>query len=249
MALLRCLTFNIWKNEGDFARRMEAIAALLVAHQPDVVALQECFIAPEIGIDSVLQVAGGRYHVTRYCARAKPRRHAGAWCNSRSDMALLTREKPDTAGRRALPIDLRDGERGLLWADVSAEGRRVRLGCTHFTHLHDVGAQATRHRQALGVVATLQADAQNFILMGDLNAVSDNPALAPIFQNVALCPVARELAAAPGGSVPANGAIDHILPFSTQRTARQVSRRIVCAPDAANFPSDHPAILAEVEIT
>jgi len=249
MALLRCLTFNIWKNEGDFPRRMEAIASLLVAHRPDVVALQECFVAPELGIDSVNEVAGGRYHVTRYCARAKPRWHAGEWRGSRSDMALLTLEAPDAVGRRALPIDLRDGERGLLWADVKTNGRRVRLGCTHFTHLHDAAAQATRSRQALGVVAALQQDVETFILMGDLNAISGDPALAPIFQNGALCPVARSLAASNGGDVPANGAIDHILPFSALGMARQVSRRIVCAPGADNFPSDHPAVLAEVEIT
>jgi endonuclease/exonuclease/phosphatase family metal-dependent hydrolase len=249
MALLRCLTFNIWKNEGDFPRRIEAIAALLATHQPDVVALQECFVAPALGIDSVPQVAGSRYHITRYPARAKPRWHDSAWCDSRSDMAILTREVPVGVGRCALPVDARDGERGLLWVDMRVGQSCVRLACTHFTHLHDTAAQATRGQQAEGVMDILLRVVDTAILMGDLNTVSDDPALAPIFQHPALCPVARDMAAAPGGGVPANGAIDHVLPFATTGGAHLVSRRIICTPDPDGFPSDHPAILAEVSFS
>ncbi len=248
MVRLRCLTFNIWKNEGQFARRMAAIADLVAWHAPDVVALQECFVAPALGVDAALGVAGDAYHVTRFAARAKERWHLGAPCASRSDMAILTRDMPLVTGRHALPEDARDGERGLLWVDLPVGGLRIRLGCTHLTHLHDQAAEGIRRQQAACIAAVLLHDVEAAILMGDFNATSGDAALVPIFHERTLCPVARDMAQVRAGAVPANGAIDHVLAFSRHGTARLIDRRMVCTPDAAGFPSDHPAILAEIEI-
>lgn len=246
MGLLRCLSFNIWKNEGDYPRRMAAIAALLRALKPDVVALQECFVAPALGIDSARTLAGKAWHLTRYPARAKRRWHDGDWRDSRSDMAILSREVPLASGMVALPGDPRDGERGLLWADLPIAGGRIRLGCTHLTHLHDDTAQAVRKAQAAAVMAALTGDGSPAILMGDLNAASTDPALAAMFGHPALCPQARDCAKAPGGDAPANGAIDHVLLFAATVGQRMVSRRIAATPDISGHPSDHPAILAEI---
>ena len=51
-----------------------------------------------------------------------------------------------------------------------------------------------------------------------------------------------------GGEAPVNGAIDHVLLFATAAGQRLVSRRIAAAPDVSGCPSDHPAILAEIEL-
>lgn len=249
MAPLRCLTFNIWKNEGDYPQRTRAIAALLRAHRPDVVALQECFIAPALELDSAVTVADGLYHVTRMPARTKPRRHEGAWCDSRSDMVILTREAPLACGTTALPADPRDGERGLLWVEIAFGTGTVRIGCTHLTHLQDVAAHAVRARQAEAALAALVASPGPWILMGDLNAASDAPSLAPIFGDSRLCASSRVLAAPPPGPRPENGAIDHVLLFAAPGSnARMLARRIIAAPDRDGFPSDHPAVLAEITL-
>lgn len=249
MNLLRCLSFNIWKNEGDYPRRMAAIADLLRELQPDVVALQECFVAPALGIDSARALAGKTWHLTRYPARAKRRWHDGAWQDSRSDMAILSRGVPLASGMVGLPGDARDGERGMLWADLSVAAGRIRLGCTHLTHLHDATAQAVRTEQASAAVAALIPEGSPAILMGDLNAASNDPALAPIFGHPALSPEAQEYAEAPAGDAPANGAIDHVLLFAPAIGQRMVSRRIAAAPDISGCPSDHPAILAEIALS
>jgi endonuclease/exonuclease/phosphatase family metal-dependent hydrolase len=249
MGLLRCLSFNIWKNEGDYPRRMAAIGNLLRELQPDVVALQECFVAPALEIDSAKALAGKAWHLTRYPARAKRRWHNGDWQDSRSDMAILSREVPLASGMVALPGDARDGERGLLWVDLPIAGGRIRLGCTHLTHLHDETAQACRKTQAAAAMAALLPGESPAILMGDLNATSSDPALAAIFGHPAICPEARERAQVPSGDAPANGAIDHVLLFTPGVGQRLVSRRIAAAPDVAGHPSDHPAILAEIAIS
>ena len=249
MSVLRCLSFNIWKNEGDYPRRMAAIAELLRELQPDVVALQECFVAPSLGIDSAKALVGKTWHLTRYPARAKRRWHQGAWQDSRSDMAILSRVVPLASGMVELPPDLRDGERGLLWVDLPTAGGHIRLGCTHLTHLHDEAAQAVRKAQAEAAIAALTADGSPAILMGDLNAVSSDPALAAIFSHPGLSAEARECALTPSGEAPANGAIDHVLLFAPAAGQRFVSRRIAAAPDMSGYPSDHPAILAEIALS
>jgi endonuclease/exonuclease/phosphatase family metal-dependent hydrolase len=231
---LRCVTFNIWKNEGDYPRRMAAIRALLRQHAPDVVALQECFVAPALGLDSADYIADGAYYITRFAARAKPRWHDGTWIESRSDMALLTRTPPLAKKSVALVEDPRDGERGLLWADLPLAGG-LRVGCTHLTHLQDPAAQAIRAEQASALIAALTAGPDRVVLMGDLNAVSTSPDLAAIFGH----PNLR------GVSAPV-GAIDHILLFSAEPGPRIEEQRIIASPDAFNHPSDHPALHAEL---
>jgi endonuclease/exonuclease/phosphatase family metal-dependent hydrolase len=252
MALLRCLSFNIWKNEGDYPRRMAAIGALLREQKADVVALQECFVAPALGIDSAQALAGREYHVTRYRARAKKRWHDGAWQESRSDMAILSRAMPSASGMVALPEDGRDGERGLLWIDLPIAGGHVCVGCTHLTHLRDDAAQQIRKTQAIAAIAALLSTDGPAILMGDLNAESHHPSLEPIFGHPNLCRKAHVLALTSAGEAPANGAIDHALPFSDDGAIRMLRRRVLAPPDPANLsisPSDHPAILAEIELS
>lgn len=249
MARLRCLTLNTWKNEGDYPRRMAAIAALVRAHAPDVVALQECFVAPSLGLDSAAAIAGGDWHVTRMPARAKARRHDKTWVDSRSDMVILTPEAPLACGTVALPADPRDGERGLLWVEIRFGAETVRVGCTHLTHLQDVAAQVVRARQAEAVLAALLTAPGPWIFMGDLNAASNESSLAPIFSDTRLCASARVLAAPPPGPRPDNGAIDHVLLFAAPGSgARVLGRRVIASPDRDGFPSDHPAILAEIAL-
>ena len=42
---MRIVTLNTWKNEGDYARRLPLMRDGLAALSPDVVCLQECFVA------------------------------------------------------------------------------------------------------------------------------------------------------------------------------------------------------------
>ena len=85
----------------------------------------------------------------------------------------------------------------------------LRLGCTHLTHLQDAPAQAVRQAQAAALPAALLAGQGAALLLGDLNATVDAPALAPIFGHPRLIPCD-----------PDRQMIDHILLFATAGAAR-----------------------------
>jgi endonuclease/exonuclease/phosphatase family metal-dependent hydrolase len=93
-------------------------------------------------------------------------------------------------------------------------------------------------------------DASTTILLGDLNARAGDVDLDPIMAGHRLHPASAALAAkAPCAFSPADGALDHILLYSSENERWTVSRDVVLAPDendADAGPSDHPAILANL---
>jgi endonuclease/exonuclease/phosphatase family metal-dependent hydrolase len=149
----------------------------------------------------------------------------------------------------ALPQDPRDGERLALIVDLAIAPVRVRIVNTHLTHLR--GATDLRRAQAAALMAAAIARAPGpIVLMGDFNAMADDPCLAPIFDHPWLDPAAK--AAAFSGITATErlraGAIDHVLIFDPSRAATLQARRLCLnAPDAAGaFPSDHPGVRAEI---
>lgn len=252
MGAYTCVTYNLWKNEGRFAERLERICASLAELDADFIALQECFYAPDLAIDvahSVSQACG--MHLTRIPQREKTRQHDGQSVASRSDIALLSRQAPATTASHALPADARDGERGLLVANFEVDGGRLRIGCTHLTHLRDDAARTVRRTQADAVISRLLAeDDCTALLMGDLNAPADAPELGcavghPRFHEGAAVQ-ARESAACDL----AGGAVDHALFYPAAGETWLYHRQVAIRPDAADpdaGPSDHPAILAHIE--
>lgn len=250
MAVLRAVSFNLWKNDGRFADRMRRILSGLVALNADIIALQECFFAPAADIDVASQIAHRcNLQLARAAQREKPRLHGTGLLDSRSDLALLTKEHHSVATCIALPEDPRDGERRLLIANLIWEGRPLRIGCTHFTHLAD--GQPLRRAQADAAVTALLSDPGcTTLFMGDLNGTAAAPELAGLFQHPRLHPecVAQAQTAASGGRV--GGAIDHVLLFPALGECWRYDRQIMLPPDPEDLPggpSDHPAILCNLE--
>jgi endonuclease/exonuclease/phosphatase family metal-dependent hydrolase len=252
MERLRCLSFNLWKNEGRFEERLEKLLGLLPEIDADVIALQECFVAPDLGIDVAASIARScRLHLTRGELREKSRLHDGQDTLSRSDMAILSRAAPETIELIHLPVDDRDGERALLLISLPFANELLHIGCTHLTHLRDEAGQRTRRTQAQALADMLcRRDASTTILLGDLNARAGDVDLDPIMAGYRLHPASAALAAkAPCAFSPADGARDHILLYSSENERWTVSRDVVLAPDendADAGPSDHPAILANL---
>lgn len=250
MATLRVLSFNLWKNEGRFQERMQLLADLLPGLRADILALQECFVAPALGIDVAASLASFcNSQLARGEQRRKPRQHDGNVHDSRSDLAILTRLSIESTTITALPNDPRDGERNLLMNMLRYDGSSLCVACTHFTHIAD--GDSVRRQQAEAVVGALLADdTRTSLLMGDLNAPATSPALAGLIDHPRLQPDCREQALAVAGCGRTGGAIDHVLLFPAQGERWQVTRRLVLPPDASDpdaGPSDHPAILSELE--
>lgn len=251
---LRCLTFNLWKNEGDLGFRLGAIGRVLARSGADVIALQECFVASDLAIDVAARLAEeGGYHLHRRALREKVRHHGGQAVASRSDLALLTREPVAAAGWIPLSSDPRDGDRGLIWADYPVTTGQVRVVCTHLTHLGGADGRALRERQAEQVAARLTSWTRfgPAVLLGDLNAAAGAPELAALLDNP-LLPAHRTppAGASAGCGLRQAEEVDHVVLYPGGVPIHYLDLRALTDPahePAAGWASDHPALLAELD--
>lgn len=252
MESLRCLSFNLWKNEGRFEERLDRLVKLLPGIGADIIALQECFTAEELGIDVAASIADAcGLHLSRAKLREKIRIHNGRPVVSRSDMAVLSREEAISSELIQLPADPRDGERALLKVSVQLRNGLLHVGCTHLTHLRDEAAVTVRKAQAEAIAAILlDGRPSSALLLGDLNARAGASELDALLAHPRLHPASAALAIkAPCGVAPGDGSLDHILVLPAMGETIEVGREILFSPDSADpdsGPSDHPAILTDM---
>jgi endonuclease/exonuclease/phosphatase family metal-dependent hydrolase len=144
----------------------------LAALAPDFIALQEVFIAPDLGYDTAAFLAQALgMHRAVLPLRRKHRQIEGQSIDSWSGLAILSRA-PILAQRAiALPSDPRDGERAALSVDFACDGRPMTLVALHLTHLKD--ATPLRRRQWEQIVAAT-ADVPTVLAAGDFNATADS---------------------------------------------------------------------------
>ena len=174
---LTLVTLNTWKNDGDYARRLPAMAQQLAALAPDLVALQEVFAAPEADAHTgdALAAALGLNQIHQP-ARRKPRRHGAVALESTSGLSLLSRIPIETHERLALPADP-DDEKVALAAWMAWSGYRLAVVDLHLTYRPD--AHALRRRQLEEIVKRTAARGpfDALVLAGDFNAEPDSPPL------------------------------------------------------------------------
>ena len=168
--MLRALTWNLWWRFGPFERRQPAIAAVLRAERPDVVAVQEVWSSATDDQVAILADELGMFAV-----RTEPVLFDGYSFGN----ALLSRWPLATVAEEPLPTrDGRPGHRRLLVATADSPWGRWPIASTHLDYQFD--ASATRCRQVehvLGVLHELRDDPERelpIVLGGDLNAVPDS---------------------------------------------------------------------------
>src|SRR3954453_16495858 len=89
---MRVVTINTAKGDGEYAERLRVLADQLGALQPDVVAVQEAFVACDGSLATANRLASTLgMHVNYASARKKPRSVDGRMVASESGLALLTR--------------------------------------------------------------------------------------------------------------------------------------------------------------
>lgn len=252
---LRVVTLNLWKNEGQFARRQTLIREGLEALAPDIVFLQECFAAPDLGIDVARSLAA---HLNMAChpapARAKLRRHDGAVVSSTSGLAVLLRG-PATARTFSLPSVAADGERIAQCVDVTPDLRLLNL---HLTHLQGAEADAMRRQQITTALDwAYEPNGPDVLVAGDLNAFASDLALDSLFRASKADRGPSEAAAdaptfqgeRPGEAHPAS-AIDHCVVLRGRGgwRIREYGRGLNQADATSGiYPSDHAAVLVTLE--
>jgi endonuclease/exonuclease/phosphatase family metal-dependent hydrolase len=163
MAVLRCLTLNLWGAEPPLDARMAAVVEGLRVLTPDVVALQE-----------VREVPGQLANQAESLARAAGYHHlfapATPFGGGQEGLAILAREPIVEHEAMELPHATTEERRILLSA-------RVRHGAggvwVHTTHLnYRLAHGKLREDQVVAIEASIAGRATEWpqILMGDFNA-------------------------------------------------------------------------------
>ncbi|MEE4301621.1 MAG: endonuclease/exonuclease/phosphatase family protein [Pseudomonadales bacterium] len=260
--MLRVVTLNTWKCDGDYDARLVAMTEALAALDADVLCLQECFAATTTGASDEAPVAAHRadtaatlaqalgLHCSPAPARRKPRDFRGARVLSTSGLAILTRSAPRHASVLPLPSDARDGERIAQCVTLRHGAARMRIVNVHLSHLRD--AHALRAEQLEAVLGRWGQDETPVLIAGDFNCTFEDAPFAVLHARSDL-DVGPEPAATWPGTLHARGherAIDHVLLLRARGadSPRIVARaRALDTPGSTGVhPSDHAAVCVEV---
>lgn len=237
--MIRLITLNCWKDEGDWAARIPAMAAGLSALDADIVCLQEVYAGGGRDTGAVLAAATGR-HCTQIAAREKQR---GGVLSS-SGVAILSRQPPSTVLAIELPTTVAGGGRKALLCRFKTVFGDVQVASLHLSHLRDAAASALRAAQLAAIIAVADP-AQALVLAGDFNAPWDAPELAALH-----APGWASTAPALAGRSSLIGRpaalIDHIA-LRAPHTALALAepRLVLDQPSPAGvMPSDHAGVMA-----
>jgi len=168
---VRLVTLNSWKCDGAYARRLALMAEGLAALDADVIAVQEAFAAPALGLDTAAALADALGMGKAVLPlRRKVRRVEGVEVDSTSGVAVLSRLPILSERAVRLSAHPRDGERAALLVEVASVAGPVTVASLHLTHLTEAGA--LRRSQLLDIVDAI-ADRPSVLLAGDFNAPTE----------------------------------------------------------------------------
>lgn len=173
--MIRVLTLNIWKDEGDYDRRMSLITSQLPQLNCDIVCLQEVYSAGERA-PSIFENLSGITGLTGFHSPARHKRRQGQW--SSSGLAVLSHWPIQAAEPFALSSNPLDGERIAQIVDIDTPHGPLRVVNLHLTHLTGPDGATLRHAQ----LAEIQRRALTqwtgpIVFAGDFNADPEEAAL------------------------------------------------------------------------
>lgn len=253
------ITLNTWKNGGDYARRLTLMGEQMAALAPGIVALQEVFAAPAIGLDTADSLAAALAMPSLHTpARAKPRPHAGVVVDSSSGLALMTRAPVSGHRRLSLPPDPDGGERVALMAQMPWNGLILAIVNLHLTYQPDAHERRREQLQEIVDVVRAGTPVDAALLAGDFNAEPDSEPLRWLRDSSGFSvqnawdgaggpqPTMTE---PPGSTTFGTRCVDHIMLL--QPTERVILRfvsakRVLDRVDSASgiLPSDHAGVCA-----
>ncbi|MGB0713639.1 MAG: endonuclease/exonuclease/phosphatase family protein [Gammaproteobacteria bacterium] len=254
MPELRVITFNTWKCDGNYLRRLDILVEALTELDPDLLLLQEAFRSDDGEHDTAGRVARELgLHCSYHPARFKPRALNGAVTPSGSGLAILSRDLPVNGGAIRLEQDPRDGDRWAQWADLDVEGLAVRVINTHLTHLDD--REDLRQRQLGQIVefATGESRCDVTVLGGDFNTEPNGPAMGAL-EGLAQGAWEATDGKPPPATCPVDApglCIDHLYRFITENAEAswKTMERVLDSPHPDGlFPSDHAGLMGCLQI-
>jgi endonuclease/exonuclease/phosphatase family metal-dependent hydrolase len=162
-AVLRCVTFNLWGEQGPAAERLRLTEQALRELAPDVVALQEVREIPGVlpNQAATLAAALGMHHVFA---------PAIAWGGGHEGLALLSRHPIGAQAQVELPAATASERRVLLSARLDTDAGPVWIHNTHLNYRLHHGREREQQVRAIHAVVTKMVPDNPQILMGDFNA-------------------------------------------------------------------------------
>lgn len=232
----------------------------LASLDPDVLFLQEAFVCPALELYTAASLAEQlQMKLYSLTSREKIRTFSGESHQSTSNLALLSKYPLTNIQSLHIPFCNADPDRWILMGHVDWNGIPVKLVNTHFTHIKREEGQQARRAQAMSLVdASVPPESGLSLLGGDLNAGWESPELAPLRDlSDRLLPDrdtvvgtfhGRSLRLLPQGSI-----LDYLLlrrgdsaphvNLKRQFTALDEPRN-----DQGEFPSDHAAVVVDIEL-
>lgn len=168
---MRLVSLNTWKAEGDYPRRVQAMAQGLATLSADVIALQEDLRTADGLTHTALALARALgMQLSWVPARPKLRSVGLRRTPTTSGLAVLSRQPVLEHRVLALPADERDGERVAQAVRLPALHGGGWLVNLHLTHLADrADLRRQQLKEALDWAAAL-APGGPVLVCGDFNA-------------------------------------------------------------------------------
>lgn len=170
---IKIATFNTWKNEGDYLRRLDLIAAGLRGEGLDVLCCQESFRTADGEYDTASNLAGKLgMNFTFSAARKKNRKFQGKKTDSFSGLAILTGSRAWvlSSGSFLLPGNYHDNGRVAQYAVIRKNGSTILIFNLHLSHLKNGRDLRRRQLQSVMLHPILNQQHDVILICGDFNA-------------------------------------------------------------------------------
>lgn len=173
---MKIATYNTWKNEGDYPKRLRAMETLIRAADPDILLLQE-----------VIRVEQLNYHTARvlsqelglYChyapSRTKYRLFGSESFLSSGGLAVLSKFPALDTITVELPASEQGGNRITQYVHYRWQGIEFVIANTHLTHLRQELELKKRQWTQSVEIGVRQWGQLPLIIGGDFNSDLDDP--------------------------------------------------------------------------